>query len=420
MKVAVVTLGCKVNAYESELIKERFLKNGDVLVDEMSRADVIVINTCTVTNTADAKSRHAINQARRLNERAILVVCGCSAENHKEKLFDLDIDILIGNKDKTKIVDLVEEFKRHHEKISRFYDLRNVSFEDMQIANFAHKTRGFVKIQDGCDNFCAYCIIPFMRGNIRSKDIAVAEAEVKCLAQNGYQEIVLTGIHTGSYGRNEDYDLVDLIRRISQIPEIKRIRLSSIEITELSDKFMQELRDNPKLCDHLHIPIQSGADAVLKNMGRKYDIREFKAKVKAIRALRPEINLTTDLIVGFPLESDADFAETLQNVREIGFSKIHTFPYSMRSGTKASTMPNVADAIKKARTQEMLTLSDELERQYNRQFLNREVEVLVEENNTGLTSNYLKVQLDREEQPNTFVKVLITDVYTTYVKGHVV
>ena len=273
MKIVVETLGCKVNAYESELIKEMFLNNKDEIIDDKTLADIIVINTCTVTNQADSKGRKLIRQARRDNENAILIVCGCMTQNHED--IDIDADIILGNKDKSKILDLIDEFKKNKKQIRLFYDLRNVSFEDMKITHFEHKTRGFVKIQDGCNNFCTYCIIPFVRGNIRSKNIDVAYDEIKCLVGNGYQEIVLTGIHTGSYGVGENFDLVDLIRKISTLDGLKRIRISSIEITELNDKFMEEFKNNLKICSHLHVPIQSGSDYVLKNMNRKYDIAYF-------------------------------------------------------------------------------------------------------------------------------------------------
>ena len=415
MKVVVETLGCKVNAYESELIKEMFLNNKDEIIDELKNADVIVINTCTVTNQADSKGRKLIRQARRENENAILIVCGCMTQNHED--IDIDADIILGNKDKSKILDLIDEFKKNKKQIRVFYDLRNAEFEDMKISHFEHKTRGFVKIQDGCNNFCSFCIIPFVRGNIRSKNIDVAYDEIKCLVENGYQEIVLTGIHTGSYGTGTDFDLVDLIKRISFLPGLKRIRISSIEITELNDKFMEEFKNNLKICSHLHVPIQSGSDNILKSMNRKYDMEYFKTRTKLIKSLRSDVNLTTDLIVGFPGETDDDFSETKENLKEIGFSKIHTFPYSIRRGTKASTMPQVNDTIKKERTHEILKLSDELEHAYYESYIGKTVSVLVEDNYSGFTSNYIKVHFDDYQENNTFVDVLITDVDGINVKG---
>ena len=415
MKVVVETLGCKVNAYESELIKEMFINNKDEIVEDKTIADVIVINTCTVTNQADSKSRKVIRQARRDNENAILIVCGCMTQNHED--IDIDADIILGNKDKSKILDLIDEFKKNKKQIRLFYDLRNTEFEDMKINHFEHKTRGFVKIQDGCNNFCTYCIIPFVRGNIRSKNIDVAYDEIKCLVDNGYQEIVLTGIHTGSYGVGTDYDLVDLIRKISTIDELKRIRISSIEITELNDKFMEEFKHNLKICSHLHVPIQSGSDNVLKNMNRKYDIAYFKERTKLIKSLRDDVNLTTDLIVGFPEESDEDFNETKQNLIDIGFSKIHTFPYSIRRGTKASMMKQVNDTVKKNRTHEILELSDKLEHDYYQKYIGKKVLVLVEDNYSGFTSNYIKVHFDEFQENNTFVECVITEVDGINVKG---
>ena len=415
MKIVVETLGCKVNAYESELIKEMFLNNKDEIIDDKTLADVIVINTCTVTNQADSKGRKLIRQARRDNENAILIVCGCMTQNHED--IDIDADIILGNKDKSKILDLIDEFKKNRKQIRLFYDLRNVSFEDMKITHFEHKTRGFVKIQDGCNNFCSYCIIPFVRGNIRSKNIDVAYDEIKCLVDNGYQEIVLTGIHTGSYGVGENFDLVDLIRKISTLYGLKRIRISSIEITELNDKFMEEFKNNLKICSHLHVPIQSGSDHVLKNMNRKYDIAYFKEKTNLIKSLREDVNLTTDLIVGFPEETDEDFNTTKQNLIDIGFSKIHTFPYSIRRGTKASMMKQVNDTVKKNRTHEILELSDRLENAYYQKYIGKIVTVLVEDNYSGFTSNYIKVHFDEFQENNTFVDCLITEVDGINVKG---
>ena len=415
MKIVVETLGCKVNAYESELIKEMFLNNKDEIIDDKTLADIIVINTCTVTNQADSKGRKLIRQARRDNENAILIVCGCMTQNHED--IDIDADIILGNKDKSKILDLIDEFKKNKKQIRLFYDLRNVSFEDMKITHFEHKTRGFVKIQDGCNNFCSYCIIPFVRGNIRSKNIDIAYDEIKCLVDNGYQEIVLTGIHTGSYGVGENFDLVDLIRKISTLDGLKRIRISSIEITELNDKFMEEFKNNLKICSHLHVPIQSGSDHVLKNMNRKYDIAYFKERTSLIKSLRDDVNLTTDLIVGFPEETDEDFNTTKQNLIDIGFSKIHTFPYSIRRGTKASMMKQVNDTVKKNRTHEILELSDRLENAYYQKYIGKTVSVLVEDNYSGFTSNYIKVHFDEYQENNTFVECLITEVDGINVKG---
>lgn len=410
MKFRIYTLGCKVNMYESVMMKEKLVASG--YQETTDPAEIIIINTCSVTDMADAKSRKTIRQAKRENPEAITVVCGCSAENHQQDLLPLGIDILIGNKDKSNIVSLITEFLTTHHQYIKFYDRRTLPFEDMAVNSFTNQTRAYIKIQDGCNNYCTYCIIPYMRGNIRSKDINVALEECLTLVNHGHQEIVLTGIHTGSYGRGTDYDLVDLIQKMSLIPELKRIRISSIEITELNDKFLQELAINPKICNHLHIPLQSGAEAILKKMNRKYDKTYFLNKINTIRNIRPNISITTDCIVGFPGETDADFQESLEFCQSIKFSKIHVFPYSKREGTPAANMTNQVDPnIKKKRTHTLLKLSDELELAYNKTFINQNVEVLIEESypdhSIGHTSNYLHVIIPQSYPRNTLVSVVI-------------
>lgn len=419
MKICIHTLGCKVNSYESECIEEEFVSHGYEVTKDNSEANVIVVNTCTVTNQADSKSRKIIRQARRENESACLVVCGCSSEHHKEDLFELGIDILLGTDGKTKIYALVQEWLENKERISLFSDVRKVDFEDMAINQMDGRTRGFVKIQDGCNNFCSYCIIPFMRGRVRSKDINVAVDEINTLANNGYKEVVLTGIHTGAYGEDADYDLVDLIREISKNENLKRIRISSIEITELKEKFMEEFKVNKKICSHLHVPVQCPDDTVLKLMNRKYNLDEYKAKIAELREAREDVNITTDLIVGHPGETDEIFESMLDECVKIGFSKIHTFPYSKRDGTKASIMEQVSDADKKDRTSKMLRMSDMLESKYYQTYIGKTVEVLVEDGNIGLTSNYIKIKLDKPCEINEFVNVEITDVQGLEVFGKV-
>ena len=418
MNICIKTLGCKVNLYESSAILEDFINHGYNEVNDFKDADVIIINTCTVTNQADAKSRKVIRQARRENNDAILVVCGCSSEHHKENMSDLDMDILIGNYGKMEIYNLVEEFKKNHNKIIKFTDMRKVRFENMNIHKMDGHTRGFVKIQDGCNNFCSFCIIPFMRGNIRSKDINDCINEINDLVNKGYKEIVLTGIHTGSYGDGCDYDLTDLIHEISKIDGLERIRISSIEITELNDKFLNEFKNNKKICPHLHVPVQCPNDEILKLMNRKYTLDEYKDKVNTLRSLRDDVNITTDLIVGFPGETDEIFDSMVEECKKIEFSKIHTFPYSKRDGTKASTLEQVKDDIKKDHTDKMLRLSDILESKYYQKFIGRTMRVLVE-SDYGLTDNYIKVMLDKKCKENTFVDVKITEVNGTNVKGMV-
>lgn len=421
MKCCVLTLGCKVNTYESEYIKEKFRENNYDIVELHDNPNVVVINTCTVTNQSDSKSRKMIRLAKKTNPNAIIVVCGCASEHHKENIVETDIDILIGNYHKSKIVDLVNKYKETNKKINTFEDMTQVPFEDMKINNFLNKTRAFVKIQDGCNNFCSYCIIPYMRGTIRSKNIDVAYEEIKSLVNSGYQEIVLTGIHTGSYGAGKNFDIVDLIRRISVLEKLKRIRISSIEITELNDKFLNELKNNPKICNHLHVPIQSGSDRILKLMNRKYDIKYFIDKINNIRLIRPDMNFTTDLIVGFPTETNEDFEETIRNLNIIKFSKIHTFPYSIRNNTPAATMKQVSDNIKKERVHKIIELSNSLENEYYNKFLNKEMPCLIEETKDGIsighTDNYIKIEINDILEHNKFYNIKINEIVNTQVKG---
>ena len=420
MKFNIITLGCKVNIYESEIMKQKLLDEGFVWTED--NADIVIVNTCSVTNMADNKSKKMIRGARKDNNNAILVVCGCMAQNHQENLNDLDIDILIGNKDKSKIVELINNFINTKEKYIKFYNNQKLEFEDMCVSEFKDHTRAFIKVQDGCNNFCSYCIIPYMRGNIRSKDINKVVEEAKELVNNGHKEIVLTGIHTGSYGRGLDYDLVDLIERMSEISGLDRIRISSIEVTEINDKFLNMLKNNNKVCNHLHIPLQSGSEEVLKLMNRKYNKEQFKNIIDKIREVRKDISISTDVIVGFPSETEEMFLECMDFCREINFSKIHVFPYSRREGTKACEIPNHLDnATKKDRSRRLISVSDELNRDYNSKFINQVVNVLIEEvkdgKSIGHTSNYLRVIIDEELVPNNEYDVVVTELYQESVKA---
>ena len=319
MKFKIVTLGCKVNTYESEMMKEKLLANNYVETLD-NDADIVIINTCSVTNMADAKSRKLIRYHKKENKNAIIAVCGCSAQNKKEELLDLDVDILIGNNGKSKIVDLIEDYKKTNKKYVNFITSRKLEFEDMEVDKFTNQTRAYIKIQDGCNNFCAYCIIPFMRGNIRSKDMDKVIEEAKVLVKSGHKEIVLTGIDTGSYGKDKNYDLTDLLNELVKIDGLERIRLSSIDTFDLDDKFIECLKNNNKICNHLHISLQSGSNKILKLMNRKYTKEEYLNTINKIRSVRPDISITTDVIVGFPQESDEDFKEVLSYVKEVNFS----------------------------------------------------------------------------------------------------
>lgn len=417
MKVFIETLGCKVNTYESEVIKEEFLRNGYELADNLSDANVIVVNTCSVTNQSDAKSRKVIRNARKNNKNAILVVCGCSSQNHQDELKDLGADILIGNKDKSKIFDYVNNYD--NKQIINYYNMINADFEKMSLDNYSERTRAFVKIQDGCNNYCSYCIIPYLRGTIRNKDLKDAINEINTLVNNGFKEIVLTGIHTGSYLK-----LVKLIQEISKNDKLERIRISSIEATEINDEFLEELKNNNKICNHMHIPVQAACDNTLKKMNRKYDMNKFKEIINKIREVRPDINITTDLIVGFPTETKEDFLESYNNAKEIKFGKIHVFPYSKRDGTVAAKMKSiVTDAEKKERTHKMITLSNKLENEYYNKFIDKTLSVLVEEvfdkYCTGHTDNYIKVIINKKLEHNKFYNVKIIKVDNCNVYGEV-
>lgn len=397
MKFNIITLGCKVNQYESNMMKEKMLSSNFLYEEKLEDSDIVIINTCTVTNTADRKSLKMVRRIKRDYPDKVLVVAGCSSQNKQEEYKDIDVDILIGNKDKSKVDTLISDYLKSKHKVIRFYNDRNLEFESMMINDFNH-IRAFIKIEDGCDNFCSYCIIPFVRGSVRCKDFDTVIKEANILAKNGHKEIVLTGIHTGRYFSN-GYDLADLITELSKIEDIKRIRISSIEITELNDKFLNVLKDNSKVCNHLHIPLQAGSDFILKKMNRKYDLTYFEEKIKAIRSIRPDISISTDIIVGHPYETDELFNECFEFAKNIKFSKIHVFPYSPREGTASSKMPEqVLGNIKKARVDKLIKLSNELEEEYFNKFKGKIVDVLIEEcdNNIsiGHTSNYLKVTLN--------------------------
>lgn len=410
MKFNIVTFGCKVNQYESNMMKERMLSSNFFYVENISEANIIIVNTCSVTNVADKKCLKMIRRIKREYPNSILVVAGCSSQNKQEIYENLDIDILIGNKDKSKIDILLKEYIKTHKRYVKFYNDRKLDFEDMLISDYNH-IRAFIKIEDGCDNFCSYCIIPYVRGSVRSKNFETVIKEAKLLTQKGHKEIVLTGIHTGHYMDN-GYDLTDLINELSKIEDLLRIRISSIEITELNDKFLNMLSTNKKVCDHLHIPLQAGSDEILKKMNRKYDLKYYEEKIKKIRMIRPDISITTDIIVGFPYETDELFNETLEFSRKMNFSKIHVFPYSIRLGTSAANMPNQVDeSIKKERVKKLMDLSEIMEKEYYNKFVGKELDILVEEcdNNVsiGHSSNYLMIRLNEKLEVGQIYKRII-------------
>lgn len=408
MKFNIVTFGCKVNQYESNMMKERMLSSNFFYTEELNSANIIIVNTCSVTNVADKKCLKMIRRIKREYPEAILVVAGCSSQNKQQEYEDLDIDILIGNKDKSIINELIKEYIDTKKRYVKFYNDRDLGFEDMLIDDYNH-VRAFIKIEDGCDNFCSYCIIPYVRGSVRSKSFEKVLEEAKHLALHGHKEIVLTGIHTGHY-EDSGHDLTDLINELSKIEELKRIRISSIEITELNDKFLDMLGKNDKVCNHLHIPLQAGSDEILKRMNRKYDLKYYEEKINKIRNIRPDISISTDIIVGFPYETEELFTSTLKFSEKMKFSKIHVFPYSVRKGTAAATMPEQIDeSIKKDRVKRLMALSEKMEEEYYNKFKGKSLDILVEEVNDnvsiGHTSNYLKIEVNQKLNKNEIYTV---------------
>ena len=424
MKFQIYTLGCKVNTYESNVMRDALLNKGYFEVDLKEKADITIINTCTVTNTADSKSMKVIRQAIRRNENAIIVVCGCLVQNKKEEVSKIDgVDIVIGNINKSKIVDYIEKYIEEKKQEVDVRNIMDTNFEPMMLNNF-NKTRAFVKIQDGCNNFCSYCIIPYTRGNVRSKDKQSVLKEIQLLVDEGHKEVVLTGIHTGNYGAEfADYKFADLLKDIVKIDKLERLRISSIEITEINDDVMKVIKENNILVDHMHIPLQSGSDAVLKRMNRKYDKEYFINKIKKLRKIRPNISITTDVIVGFPGETKEEFEETIETIKKIEFTKLHVFPYSKREGTKAAIMDGQVDEnIKKKRVKILLQLSKELEYNYMKKFIGKKVifipEMAKEEYIIGHTGNFLNVKYrGNKNDLNKDIEVKINNIEYPYCIG---
>ena len=408
MKVGIYTLGCKVNTYESEYVTKILEDNGYIITDFNDICDIYIINTCTVTNNSDSKSRKIIRQARRNNKNACIIAMGCFIQKEKEMM--PEIDIAIGNKDKSKIIDLIDEFFNKKNKINIVSKDLN-KFEDMYINKYLSRTRAFVKIQDGCENFCSYCIIPFVRGKCRSKDFNTAIKEVSELVNNGYKEIVLTGIHTGNYGVDLNKSFADLLQELVKIKGLERLRISSIEVTELNEEVLNIIKNNKVIVDHFHIPIQAASDNVLRIMNRKYDLEFFKNKINEIRSIRKDVSITTDIITGHPGETDSDFESSINVIKEINFSKLHVFPYSMRYGTRSAGMKQVKDEVKNNRTHRLLELSKELELKYMKKFIGKKLDVLIEKNKNGIsighTSNYLQVKINENIDSGSIVSVLI-------------
>ena len=390
-------------------------------MDFEDKADIYIINTCSVTNESDKKSRKMINRAKKNNPAAIIIVMGCYSQVNAE---DIDVDIVLGNKDKSKIVEIIEEYIKTKQKKKIIYDLTKVDFEKMEITNFDSHTRAFVKIQDGCNAFCSYCIIPYVRGRVRSKDPEDVIKEVTTLVEKGYKEIVLTGIHTGRYGTDINTNLEELLNKLVNIPNIYRIRLSSIEINEITPGIKELLKENKVMAKHLHIPLQSGSNKILKLMNRRYNKEEFLSMVDNLRDI-PDISLTTDLIVGFPNEGEEEFNETIDTLKKIGFIKIHTFPYSKRKGTPAAIMDNqVFPEEKKKRVHRILDLSNKYEHNFYESKIGKIYDGVVEIHSNGTTivhtSNFIPVIINDIVEEGTIVDVKIEKVEDLKVYGRIV
>lgn len=402
-KIAFVTLGCKVNIYESNALMNKFKEEGFDIVDSKDVADAYVINTCSVTNMADAKSRKMIRQCQRTNPDAVICVMGCYSQTNPEAKELEGIDVLIGNKEKDIAVSKVIDALNGAPKFTHIVNMRmHREYDSMENTEFDH-TRAFVKIEDGCNNFCSYCIIPFARGPIRSKRAKDVIEELKKIADMGYKEVVLSGIETGSYESNglRLSDLIELI--LIEVPKIERIRISSIEMTTIDDKMIELFKTSKIIANHIHLPLQSGNERILKLMNRKYSPSEFIAKVNKLREVSPDISITTDVIAGFPGETDLEHKDTIEFIKKVGFSMLHVFPFSKRNGTAAAKMKGVNDTVKKQRTLELIELSKELNDDYNKKFINTVQQVIVEEKYddnymVGHTSNYLKVYLPLDEK----------------------
>lgn len=404
MKFATLSLGCKVNKYELDAVEELFLENGFEKDDK--KPDIYVINSCSVTSIADKKSRQMIHRVRRtFPSLKCLLVMGCYSQvNAREAIVD-GADVVIGTKYRCLAYELVINFLKNKTKIVKIdTDIRHSDYENFAVVPNISETRAYVKIQDGCDNFCSYCIIPYTRGNSRSREKQRVIDEISSLVDRGYKEVVLTGIHTGGYHvieNGRDYRLSNLIKDIFlQIPALYRLRISSIEESEIDDELLNILKTEKRLADHFHIPLQSGSAAVLKRMHRKYTTSDFINKIERIRKISPDIAITTDVIVGFPGETDEEFQETIDFIKRINFSELHVFPFSSRAHTLASAMPNqISPQIKKQRVDELLKISDELNRSYSKRFDGQKLEVLFEDFNQsekkyrGHTSNYLEIKI---------------------------
>lgn len=405
MKVAFSTLGCRVNVYESEAMAEKFIREGYEVVDASEAADVYVINTCTVTNMGDKKSRQIISRARRLNENATVAVVGCYSQIAPKEVSEIPgVDVVLGTRNKGDVVYYVN--KARDEGKSQVHVegvLKNKKFEELNIEEYQDKTRAFLKIQDGCNRFCTYCIIPYSRGSVCSKDPKKVFEEVNKLAEHGFKEIILSGIHTASYGLDLEgsVNLIDIIEEIEKVEGIERIRIGSIEPAFFTPEVIEKIKKFKKLCPHFHLSLQSGCDATLKRMNRRYTAKEYADSVNLLRETMPDVSITTDVIVGFPGETEEEFNETYEFLKNIKLTKTHVFKYSPRKGTKAADMQDQLDgSIKEKRSKLLIELSNKNEKEFIEKFIGKEMDALIEAEvkgkdgiYEGYTRNYIKVQV---------------------------
>ncbi len=405
MKVAFATLGCRVNQYESEAMAEKFIREGYEVVDFDQFSDVYVINTCTVTNMGDKKSRQIISRARRNNPDAIIAAVGCYSQMSPKEVSEIPgVDVVLGTRNKGDVVYYVNKAKDEGKPQVHVQGvLQNKVFEDLKIEEYQDKTRAFLKIQDGCNRFCTYCTIPYARGSVCSKDPNKVLSEVRELAKNGFKEVILSGIHTASYGLDLEgnVNLISIIEEIEKIDGIERIRIGSIEPAFFTSEVIEKIKGFKKLCPHFHLSLQSGCDATLKRMNRRYTAKEYEDSVNLLRDTLPDVSISTDVIVGFPGETEEEFNETYEFLKRIKLTKTHIFKYSPRKGTKAADMPNQIDGkVKDERSKKLIELNDINEKAFTEKFLGREMNVLMEQGvkgkedvYEGYTRNYIKVEV---------------------------
>lgn len=413
---SIITLGCKVNIFESEAYRNNMLSLGYKEVDNNEVADIYIINTCAVTNNASSKSRQRITHAKKINPKAFIAVIGCYAQMQGDKLVDkYNIDLLVGTTNKNEFVNMIHRLYKNRSQELHVDSLKDINaFEAVNVKMFNHHTRAFLKIQDGCNQYCSYCIIPYVRGNERYIAIDKAIANAKELVKNNHKEIVLAGIHTGRYGFGSNINLAILLQQLCEIEGLERIRISSIEINEISDELIDVIKANKKIARHLHIPIQSASNKMLKLMNRTYTVEEYMERIDYIRGRLDNVAISTDIIVGFPQESENDFEETTRNVSKLQFAFAHIFPYSKRDGTKAALMSGHLDnQIKKNRAKELSLIVENSKMSYMNYFITKEVDVLIESNkdsnSVGYTSEYIKVEVQDMFKVGDLVRVNVID-----------